>query len=215
LTCGRELVSDPIDSPTTGRRQMRTIPISSMLVAVLFAAASAAAPQGTAESGGKVIDEQGAVVPGVAIVMTNEATGVFREVVTGPDGSYFVSELVPGRYRVSAKLAGFRTTERGGLILQVGNTLTINLTLEVGGVQENVRVTAESPLVDTTSAKVGGNIGTEELSELPAMNRNYFAAVALLPGIQFAASNQMGNDTTIASGQPSQNTNISADAGHS
>src|SRR5437773_3659382 len=193
---------------------MRTIPISSMLVAFLFAAASVFAQQGTAEIGGKVIDEQGAVVPGVAIVMTNEATGVFREVVTGPDGSYFVSQLVPGRYRVSAKLAGFRTTERAGLILQVGNTLTINLTLQVGGVQENVRVTAESPLVDTTSAKVGGNIGTEELSELPAMNRNYFAAVALLPGIQFAASNQMGNDTIIASGQASQNNNVSVDGGY-
>ena len=193
---------------------MRTTPISSVLVAFLLAAVSAFAQQGTAEIGGKVIDEQGAVVPGVAIVMTNEATGVFREVVTGPDGSYFVSQLVPGRYRVSAKLAGFRTTERAGLILQVGNTLTINLTLAVGGIQENVRVTAESPLVDTTSAKVGGNIGTEELSELPAMNRNYFAAVALLPGIQFAASNQMGNDTIIASGQASQNNNVSVDGGY-
>src|SRR5206468_5537789 len=116
--------------------------------------------------------------------------------------------------RVSAKLAGFRTTERAGLILQVGNTLTINLTLQVGGVQENVRVTAESPLVDTTSAKVGGNIGTVELSELPAMNRNYFATVALLPGVQFSPSNQMGNDTIVAAGQSTQGNNVSVDGGY-
>src|SRR3989442_23896 len=141
---------------------MRTIPISPVLAAFLFAAASAFAQQGTAEIGGKVIDEQGGVVPGVAIVMTNEATGVFREVFSGSDGSYFVSQLVPGRYRVSAKLAGFRATERCGLVLQVGNTLTINLTLVFGGFPTTVRVTAESPLVDTTSAKVGGNIGTDE-----------------------------------------------------
>ncbi|MBI1874894.1 MAG: TonB-dependent receptor, partial [Acidobacteria bacterium] len=187
-----------------------------MLVAVFMCAAStsALAQQGTAEIAGKVVDEQGGALPGVAIVVTNEATGVFREVVSGPEGSYLVSQLVPGRYRIAAKLEGFRTTERGGLILQVGTTLTINLTLGVGPVLETVSVTAESPLVDTTSVRVGGNIGTTELSELPAMNRNYFAAVALLPGIQFAASSQMGNDTIVASGQTSQNNNVSVDGGY-
>ena len=65
-------------------------------------------------------------------------------------------------------------------MLQVGTTLTINLTLPVGGIEESVTVTGQSPLVDTTSATVGGNVGTAELSELPAMNRNYFSAVALL-----------------------------------
>ena len=177
-------------------------------------AASSIAQQGTAEIAGKVMDEQGAVLPGVAIVATNEGTGVFREAVSGPAGTYFLSQLAPGQYRISAKLSGFRTTERGGLILQVGKTLTINLSLAVGGLEETVRVTAESPLVDTTSAKVGGNIGTAELSELPAMNRNYFATVALLPGVQFSPSNQMGNDTIVAAGQSTQGNNVSVDGGY-
>ena len=56
----------------------------------------------------------------------------------------------------------------------------------------------QTPLVDVSSARVGGNVGTAELSELPAMNRNYFSAVALLPGVQFSPSNQMGNDTIVA-----------------
>src|SRR2546428_13983758 len=112
---------------------MRTIPISSMLVAVLFAAASAFAQQGTAEIGGKVIDEQGAVVPGVAIVVTNEDTGVFREVVTGPDGSYFVSQIVPGRYRISAQLAGFKSVDRRGLLLEGGRSRTGDLQMDGGG----------------------------------------------------------------------------------
>jgi len=174
-----------------------------LLVAVFVCAFArpALAQQGTAEIGGKVADEQGAILPGVSILITNEETGVFREVVSGADGSYFAPQLVPGRYRVSAKLAGFRAMDRGGLILQVGKTLTINLTLGIGGVEETVHVTAESPLVDTTSAKVGGNIGTQELSELPAMNRNFFSTVALLPGVQFSPSNQMGNDTIVAAGQ--------------
>ncbi len=194
---------------------MRRLLVSWIVGSFLCAAAPPLfAQQGTAEIAGKVADEQGAVLPGVAIVVTNEETGVFREVVTGPVGTYFASQLVPGRYKIAAKLAGFQTTERGGLILQVGKTLTINLTLAVGGLEETIRVTAESPLVDTTSAKVGGNIGTAELSELPAMNRNYFAAVALLPGVQFAPSNQMGNDIIVSAGQSTQGNNVSVDGGY-
>ena len=98
--------------------------------------------------------------------------------------------------------------------MQVGKTLTANLTLPVGGVEETVQVSAQSPLIDLTSAKVGGNIGTAELSQLPAMNRNYFATVALLPGVQFSASNQMGNDTIVASGQSTQGNNVSVDGGY-
>src|SRR3954451_13126990 len=176
--------------------------------------ALALAQQGTAEIAGKITDEQGAVLPGVAIVVINEETGVFRDLVSGPAGTYFASQLVPGRYKVTAKLQGFQTTERAGLLVQVGKTLTINLSLTVGGLEETVHVTAESPLVDTTSAKVGGNIGTAELSELPAMNRNYFATVALLPGVQFSPSNQMGNDTIVAAGQSTQGNNVSVDGGY-
>ena len=185
-----------------------------IVVAFLLAAIPAFAQQGTSEFAGKVTDEQGAVLPGVAIVITNEETGAFRELVSGADGGYFAPQMIPGRYRISAKLVGFHSFERGGLILQVGKTLTINVTLGVGGLEETVQVTAVSPLVDTTSAKVGGNIGTDELGELPAMNRNFFSTVALLPGIQFAPSNQMGNDTIVASGQTTQNNNVAIDGGY-
>lgn len=194
---------------------MRRLLVSWLVTLFLCAAAvPLRAQQGTAEIAGKISDEQGAVLPGVAIVATNEATGVFREATSGPAGTFFLSQLVPGPYRLVAKLTGFRTTDRSGLILQVGKTLTINVSLAVGGLEETVRVTGESPLIDTTSSRVGGNIGTAELSELPAMNRNYFSVVALLPGIQFSASNQMGNDTIVASGQSTQGNNVSVDGGY-
>ena len=179
-----------------------------------LAAVSVLAQQGTSEIGGKVTDEQGAALPGVAIVITNVDTGAFRDLTSGGDGSYFASQLTPGRYRATAKLPSFRTFERSGLVLAVGKALTINMTLALGALEETVLVTAESPLVDTTSAKVGGNIGTQELSELPAMNRNYFATVALLPGVQFSPSNQMGNDTIVAAGQSTQGNNVSVDGGY-
>ena len=192
----------------------RPVVLSLLSLLLLTVPLPALAQQGTSEIGGRIADEQGGALPGVTITLTNEETGVFREVTSGSDGSYFASQLVPGRYKLVAKMPSFHTFERGGLILQVGKTLTINVTLTIGSLQETVTVAAQSPLVDTTSVKVGGNIGTDELSELPAMNRNYFAAVALLPGIQFAASNQMGNDTIVASGQTSQNNNVAVDGGY-
>jgi hypothetical protein len=172
------------------------------------------AQQGTSEIGGRVTDDTNAALPGVAIVVTNEETGVFRETQSGPDGSYFVPQMIPGRYQITAKLTGFRSVERKGIVLQVGKQVSLNLTLAVGAVEETVTVTGESPIVDTTSAKVGGNIGTDELSQLPAMNRNYFSVVALLPGVQFSPSNQMGNDTIVASGQTTQNNNVTVDGGY-
>ena len=193
---------------------MRSLLVSAVVGSFLSLATVALAQQGTSEIGGKVVDEQGGALPGVAIVITNVETGVFREVTSGADGSYFASQLTPGRYRVAAKLASFHTFERSGLVLAVGKSLTINMTLALGALEETVRVTAEAPLVDTTTAKVGGNIGTAELSELPAMNRNFFATVALLPGVQFSPSNQMGNDTIVAAGQSTQGNNVAVDGGY-
>src|SRR5258705_6547283 len=92
--------------------------------------------------------------------------------------------------------------------------MTIDVTLLLGALAETVEVTGEAPLIDTTSTKVGGNIGTQELSQLPAMNRNFFATVALLPGVQFSPSNQMGNDTIVVGGSSTQNNNVAVDGGY-
>src|SRR4051794_14800273 len=145
------------------------------------AAAPLRAQQGTSEIGGKAIDDQGAVLPGVTVVITNEGDRLTRENTTGADGSFFASQLVPGRYKISARLASFRTFERSGLVLAIGQRMTVNATMTLGSLEETITVSAESPLVDTTSIKVGGIVGTAELSELPAMNRNYFSTVSLLP----------------------------------
>jgi Carboxypeptidase regulatory-like domain len=195
---------------------MRRIPVGPILAVSFFLAVSQPlfAQQGTSEISGRATDEQGAILPGVSIVVTNEATGAFREVITSDEGTYLAAQLAPGRYRIVAKLKGFQTTERSGLLLQVGTNMTINLTLAVGGIEETVTVAGQSPLIDTTSARVGGNIGAEELAETPATHRNYFAIVSLLPGVVFTPSIQMGNDTIVAAGQTSQNNNVSVDGGY-
>jgi Carboxypeptidase regulatory-like domain len=190
---------------------MRTLAVVFVLGVSLVAAAPSLAQQGTAELVGKVTDSQGAVLPGVAVVVTNEDTGVYRELVTGPEGSYSVSHVVPGRYRISAQLSGFRSLNRRGIVLAVGVTTTLDLILEVGELAETVTVTAESPLVDVTSAEIGGHISSEEITDLPAGNRSYMAFVGTVPGAQFVPTTGFLNDTMLANGQPAAANNVMFD----
>jgi len=194
---------------------MRTLFLESAIAVLLVSlAVPVGAQRATSEIRGRAADESGGALAGVTILLTNEDTGMLRETSTGTDGSYFASQLVPGRYSIVAKVTGFRTLERPGVVLQAATTLTIPLTLEVGPIQETVTVRTATPLIDLTSTEVGGRIGAADLSQLPATNRSSFAIIALLPGIQLLQTNQMGNDTIIADGQHPQNTNTSIDGGY-
>ncbi len=190
---------------------MRHLALGLALAVFLSAAAPTLAQQGTSEIGGKITDTQSAVLPGVAIVVTNEDTGIFREVVTTPDGSYFVSQLIPGRYRITAKLQGFKTLDRRGITAAVGVTTTLDLQLEVGGLAETITVSGESPLIDLSSAEVGGHISATELSDLPSFSRSYMAFVGNVPGAVFVPTTGFLNDTMLANGQPAQANAVTLD----
>ena len=88
----------------------RLLVVSFVGLVLAVATAPLLAQQGTSEIGGKALDDQGGVLPGVTLVITNEETGRTREITSGADGSYFASQLVPGRYKISAKLASLAAT---------------------------------------------------------------------------------------------------------
>jgi hypothetical protein len=140
------------------------------------------AQQGTGELRGRILDAQGAVLPGVSVLAKNEATGQFRETVSGADGSFFMSAMTPGLYEVSAELAGFKKYQRTGVRIEVGKTFAIDVPLQVGGIEEQVTVTADTPLVDTTSKQVGGTVTSQELNDIPSINRNFTTYLGTLPG---------------------------------
>jgi hypothetical protein len=185
---------------------------AAILGVLLLASAFTLAQQGTGELRGRVVDSQSAVLPGVAVVARNEATGLFREIVSGADGSFFMSALTPGEYEVTGELSGFKKYQRKGVRVEVGKTQSIEVQLEVGGIEQEVTVTAESPIVDTTTKQLGGSIPTQELNDIPSLNRNFTSYLSLLPGITSTISvDSFGADSIRVNGQATQNANYTLD----
>jgi hypothetical protein len=139
----------------------------------------------------------------VIVVARNQDSGVFRQSVTAGNGTYQFTGLMPGVYHVEAELTGFNKYQRSDLRLEVGKTVAVDITLEVGGLAEQVTVTAEAPLVDTTAKEVGGFVATRELVDLPTSNRNFTSYLAVLPGVVSGA----------VGGQPGGTVNYSFDGG--
>src|SRR5262252_2783669 len=193
-------------------RRLATASIAGFLV--LLPAVPAVAQGQSSAVQGHVTDESGSALPGVTVVVTHQGSGVFRQVVSNSDGSYFLTNIVPGPYRISAELTGFRKYERSDILLTVGNTATIDITLGIGALEESVTVTGESPLVDLTSKQIGANIGQAELGALPIMNKDWMYAVGLTPGIQVASSTaSLSCESLIVGGGSNRSGNFSIDGG--
>ncbi len=161
-----------------------------VFAAVLFFASLNSAQDSRASLGGRVIDTQGAVIPGAEVVVTSEDTGVRQPARTNEHGNWIVQFLIPGRYTVSVALAGFKRTEQRGIVLQTADAKLIDIVLEVGGVDQTVSVNAEAPLIDTTSATSGTVITQEQITEMPSMSRVTTLLATLSPGVIAQDQNQ-------------------------
>ena len=148
-----------------------------------LAVSPALAQQSTATVNGTIADQGGGVLPGVVITATNEATQVSREGVTDGEGIFILTAIPPGTYTLSAGLPGFQTVEQTGIVIQVGQNLSFDFTLGVGGVAETVTVTGESPLVNTTSSRIGYVVTEREIDSIPSQGRTQFGLVQLVPGV--------------------------------
>src|SRR4029079_19752239 len=111
--------------------------------------------QATAQISGTVKDQSGAVLPGVEVTVTPTGTTASPTAVTNETGSYVLSNLPIGPYRLEAGLPGFRTYIQNGIILQVNGNAVVNATLEVGQVSETVEVQANAALVETRNTGIG------------------------------------------------------------
>jgi len=154
-------------------------------VVVCLLLSSLLSAQGT---GGRVLgrigDPTGAVLAGVKVIATNDATGVARESASNDSGDYVFPDLPVGTYTISFDLTGFKKAVRHAIALDVNQVITLNMTMQLGEQKEVVDVTSEAPLVDTSSTQLGAVVNNRSVNELPLNTRDTYQFLQLQPGVQ-------------------------------
>ena len=152
-----------------------------MSLGLALMAVSTAEAQQTGALSGVVRDAQGGVLPGVTVNVTGEG-GAARSTVSTEDGLYSLTGLPPGAYVVAFELTGFTTQTRDGVVVQVNRTTRLDMELGVGGLQETITVSGETPVVDVSSTVTQTNI-TKDLYESIPTGRNPWVMAGLVPGV--------------------------------
>ncbi|PYV14642.1 MAG: hypothetical protein DMG07_11560 [Acidobacteria bacterium] len=147
---------------------------AAMLIAAFgLPAAPGAFPQATFGTiTGAITDPSGAAVPNAAVTVTNQATGVSKNVVSDGRGNYEATHLNPGTYAITAEAAGFRKFEHRDLVLGSIQTARVDMRLEVGSTGSEVTVTAGTPVVETDAATISDSKTARELRDLPLNTLN-------------------------------------------
>jgi len=159
--------------------------------------------------GGTVEDTSKALIPGVSVTATNTLTGVTNTVVTNEAGTYNFPVLIPGNYKVTAELAGFRSYTYNDVQLSAGTPIRLNFALEVGGVAQAVEVTvAADSILATSSSSIGEVLTQKRVVDLPITSNNVLDLIRILPGYRESPG---GNAFDTFAGQASNTVNTVRD----
>src|SRR6059036_2539561 len=148
----------------------------------------------TATIVGVVKDTSGALIPGVSITVKHTETGQTRTAISSDSGSYNVPLLPVGAYEISTMMPGFKQQVRSGINLVIGQQAVIDLTLEVGGTAEQITVSEEAPLVNTTLSSTSGLITEQQVKDLPLNGRSFDMLLVLNTGVVNNTSNMGGGN---------------------
>jgi hypothetical protein len=146
---------------------------------------------------GTIRDNTGSVVPGVSVKVTNQGTNTSALLHTDGAGDYSATNLTPGVYTIEAETPGFSRRVYRDFTVQVAQVARLDITLEIGTVEQTVDVTAETPLLQTENAAVGQVISAQPISELPLNGRNFAQLALIAPGVTGLSYAQTG---TIGAG---------------
>jgi hypothetical protein len=176
---------------------------SALFMAVL--AASLSAQSSNAVVSGRVSDPSGAVIPGAAISIQNKNTNVVQSTKSNSEGLYSLTGLIPGPYRLTANLDGFKKFELPNMLLQVSDHVAVDVHMQLGSSTESVTVTAEAALLRTEDAEEGLVIDNRRIMELPQYSRDPLAFAQLSPNVNGSSSEAgYGSDFRINGGRTNQ-----------
>jgi hypothetical protein len=137
---------------------------------------------------GQVLDPSEAAISNAALTATNSANGAVRKAQTDSQGHYALTNLPVGTYSITVAHEGFQQLKQTGVILSVATTVTLNLTLTVGSVKQEVVVMSEAPIIDKADASTGTVLDNQEVGELPINGRDYDRFSLLTPGAVFRSN---------------------------
>jgi Carboxypeptidase regulatory-like domain len=152
-------------------------------IALTLSTGGLALAQEAASVVGMVTDESKAVLPGVTVTATEVSSGRRYFAVSDERGEYRLVNVQAGTYRIEAELSGFANSVMSNMELLVGQRATLALVMKVATLRESVTVTGESPLIDTRSSQVGGNIDRRQMEELPISGRNWMSLSMMVKGV--------------------------------
>ena len=152
-------------------------------ILLLLGSAQVFAQQTTGNITGRVLDQQGAAMPGVTVTAKSASTGFTRTEVSDAAGVYRLNALPVGLYDVTADLAGFTTVAQKDIIVSISQTTTVDFGLKVASVAETVNVVGASPLIETTASSVGQVVDPKRIESLPLNGRQFANLAATVPGV--------------------------------
>jgi hypothetical protein len=183
--------------------------LSFVLVAALASGVFAQSQATTGVIEGTVYDPDGGVLPGATVTLTNTATNFEQVVTTGNEGRFRAVLLPLGPYRITVSLDGFANLVRSGVDLAVGQTINLPINLQLAGVEQEITVTAEAPVVETTRSEGSTRIDQKSLQGLPNNGRNFLDVTKLTPGVTIVQGPD-GDELSI-NGQKGISNNVSVD----
>ena len=192
---------------------MKTVHIGAALLAlVFFVSPSLFSQSGNGTISGTVADASRAVVPGVTVTATNTSTSVVTTVLSNDAGVYNFASLLPGTYRVSATIPGFRTQTFNDVQLGNAGQLRLNFTLEVSAAAQSVEVSVEAAnLITTSSSSVGEVLTQKQLQDLPLVSNNVLDLVGAMAGTYITNDKIFGAEQTSFAGVSARDVNIQRD----
>ena len=187
------------------RRAARTFSSFVLVLSLIVLSLSAAsgAQELAATLTGTVTDASGAVVPGATVVVHSDETNAdVRSVTTNSSGSFNITNLAAGRYKVTVNNAGFQTFVAREVVLNVAEKHTLDVQLQAGQVSQTIEVTAENTPIQTTTAEESGTVTGDQVRELALNNRNFEQLILLQPGVANQLPDKVGfglaNNTSIS-----------------
>jgi len=190
-------------------RRLRVAMVGFLLLGFFGSSLRAQSESTTGVIEGSLLDASGAALPGAAVSIRNTATNFEQVQTTDSRGRFRGLQLPPGPYRITVTLSGFATLVRDGVNLAVGQTLTLSLKLELSTVRQEVKVTAEAPVVETSRTAGATRIDEHAVQQLPNAAHNFLDFTKLTPGVTVVQGPD-GDELSI-NGQKGINNNISVD----